>query len=236
MISVGIVSRNGQAALWQKVLGKVMGQRGRRMHLVTYTGSDDFVADWRGRGKAFDMVFLDLSFLPQRVLEVAKDLRAFAPETEIVFFAPDASHAVDAFRLDARHYIILPAGETEIMEGANRCLAALEANWHRAMVCRTQEGWQQVAPKEMESIISDDHCQTLQMTDGRLLRIRGKLKDLAERLEDISPIRFISPSRGTLVNAEEIYALEGNLLIMKSGRTVPISKRRAAEMKRCLES
>lgn len=237
MISVGIISHDEKvAAMVREEMAKNMSHRGRRMHISTYDNSYAFLAEWHGRRKSFDILFLDLSFLPQGIMEIARDMREESTDTELVFLAKDSIHAVEAFRLGARHYIVLPAGETEIMEAANRCLAAMETNWHRRITLKTAEGWQQASLKEMESIVSDDHCQTLQMTDGRLLRIRAKLKDLAERLEDIGPIRFLSPSRGTLVNAEEIDALEGDRLIMKSGRTVPISKRRAAEMKRCLES
>ncbi len=236
MISVGMISRDEKTvALAEQVLGKVMSQRGRRMHMSVYEHSYAFLADWQGKGKSFDMLFWDFSFLPERVLAAVKEVREKSPDTEMVFLAKDSIYAVEGFRLGARHYIVLPAGETEILEGANRCLSAMETNWRRSILLRTSEGWQQAALKEMESIVSDDHCQTLQMTDGRLLRIRAKLKDLAERLEDISPVRFLSPSRGTLVNASEIDAFTDGIIIMKSGRAFPVSKRRAAEMKRCLD-
>ena len=235
MISVGIISRDEEtAARLEQILGKVMSQRGRRMHLSVYENSYEFSAEWRGRGRDFDILFWDLSFLAERVMDMAKDVRENSSDTEMVFLSKDSSHAIEAFRLGARHYILLPAGETEIMEAMDRCLLAMETNWQRRIVLKTSEGWQQATLREMESVISDDHCQTLQMTDGRLLHLRMGLRDLAERLEDVSPVRFLSPARGALVNAEEIEAFTGDSIIMKSGRTFTVSKRRIAEMKRIL--
>ncbi len=235
MISVGIISRDEETvALAEQVLGKTLSRKGRRMHLSVYEHSYAFLADWQGKGKNFDMLFWDVSFLPERSLAAAKAVREKSPDTELVFLSKESTYAVEAYRLGVRHYILLPAGETEIMEGALRCLAAMETNWRRSILLRTSDGWQQAALKEMESIVSDDHCQTLQMTDGRLLRIRAKLKDIAERLEDISPVKFLSPSRGALVNAHEIDAFNGEEIIMKSGRTIPVSKRKVTEMKKAL--
>ena len=80
-------------------------------------------------------------------------------------------------------------------------------------------------------MVSDDHHQVLCLTDGRQLEVRGRMGQMKERLSDSSPFLFISPCRGVLVNCDEVSETKPDRVVLKSGRILPVAKRKYEEFK-----
>lgn len=61
--------------------------------------------------------------------------------------------------------------------------------------------------------------------------VRGRMGQMKEKLMDASPFLFISPCRGVLVNSEEIGETKPDRVVLKSGRILPVAKRKYEEFK-----
>lgn len=56
----------------------------------------------------FDIVFLDIYLPGENGMDVAGALREISPETGIVFVTTSREHAVEAFSIQALHYLVKP--------------------------------------------------------------------------------------------------------------------------------
>lgn len=64
----------------------------------------------------FDLVFLDIYMPGEHGLRVAKELQKISPNTGIVFTTTSTDHAIEAFELDAVHYLVKPVSGEKIKE------------------------------------------------------------------------------------------------------------------------
>ena len=170
MLLAGIISHSEETAgLIRRFLGEMTRSRGLSLSCVSYDNSYAFLGDWRRGEERFDLLFWDLSFLPEGAMQTAADVRERWSDTEMVFLAEDDSRALAAFRLGAQHYLLLPATEAEVREAIDRCLSALEGSWRRKVLLKTADGWRSVALADIEAVISEDHVQRLYLSGGEEL-------------------------------------------------------------------
>ena len=201
MVHVAVVSdESDTVGMIRKVCGEFMRSRGLSLGFASYENS---------------YVFLQ---------EV--ELRRMPEKPALVFLAATEGYCMDAFRLAAVHCLVTPLSEKEALEGLRRGIAFVERDWHRQMMFKMAEGEAVVDLSTLEAVVSDDHHQVLCLTDGRQLEVRGRMRQLEERLTDVSPFLFISPCRGILVNGNEISEIRPDRVVLKSGRILPVAQRK----------
>ncbi|MCD8067691.1 MAG: LytTR family DNA-binding domain-containing protein, partial [Lachnospiraceae bacterium] len=64
----------------------------------------------------FDIAFLDIYMPAENGVDVAKGLKDISPETGIVFVTNSSWHAVEAFSVNALHYLVKPVTVEGIRE------------------------------------------------------------------------------------------------------------------------
>ena len=66
MLLAGIISHSEETAgLIRRFLGEMTRSRGLSLSCVSYDNSYAFLGDWRRGEERFDLLFWDLSFLPE---------------------------------------------------------------------------------------------------------------------------------------------------------------------------
>jgi DNA-binding LytR/AlgR family response regulator len=227
MVHVAVVSDEPDTVgMIRKVCGEFMRSRGLSLGFASYENSYVFLQEVEDRKKLFEIVFLDTSVRGMNAVDTASVLRRMPEKPALVFLSATEGYCMDAFRLAAVHYLVTPLSEKEALEGLRRGIAFVERDWHRQMMFKMAEGEAVVDLSTLEAVVSDDHHQVLCLTDGRQLEVRGRMRQLEERLTDVSPFLFISPCRGILVNGNEISEIRPDRVVLKSGRILPVAQRK----------
>ena len=237
MIYAGIVSHDEALSLrLRRVLGETMGQLGKSLGCFSYENSYVFLNEWHRGERHFDILLMDLSLLEEGTVEAAQVVKARFPDTEMVWFSKSADQAISAFRLGVCHYLLLPVSDEDIREAVLRCVSHLAQNFQRKIVVKCGTSQEVIYVSQLEAVVSDDHHQVLYLSDGRAMEVRLRLSEMQDRLEGRSPFHFLSPGRGILVNAEAVTSFDADTLHLRSGKELPISKRRYGEFKRAMEN
>lgn len=237
MIYVGIVNHEEELSLLlRRVLAETMSRLGKSMGCFSYENSYTFLNEWRRGQRHFDILLMNVSLLEEGTLEAARQVKEAFPDTEIVLLAKNDNLALQAFQLGVRHYLLLPTTEAAVKEAVLRCVRGMEGNWQRKILVKSGTTWQLVPLAELEAVVSDDHHQILCLNGGRELEVRLKMSEIQEGLAGRSPFHFLSPGRGTLVNAEMVDSFDASEVHMKSGRILSVSKRRYGEFKKEMEA
>ena len=100
--------------------------------LLQKTGQINVIAHYQSPHEALpailslkpDVVFLDIEMPEMNGLELAEHLAAETPDIEVVFVTAYNQYAIQAFRVNALHYLMKPASLDEVQETVNRLYKA----------------------------------------------------------------------------------------------------------------
>ena len=149
--------------------------------------------------RAFDLAFLDIR-LQNGVngIDVAKDLLKLRPTVRIAFTTGNDDHAVDAFSINALHYLIKPYLPEDIAEVLRRY--------------RVSQGSQSTLAlhigRNIHTLLQDDiikaesngHHTLITMRNGTEYSVRQNFSDITSLLND----NFLNIKRGVSVNMQHI--------------------------------
>ena len=235
MIYVAVVSKETETAVMiQHTCAVYFRGKGKRVSFYSYGNSYAFLRDWKNGDRDFDIVFLDSRIMDEEGFAAAGEIRKIRPDSAVIFVSDTEDHMREAFRLGAVHYLNLPFGTEEVQEALRRTAQMMENSWRKRVTIKSGTVLRVVELSELEAVVSSDHQQMLFMKDGETVSLRMKLSEAEVQLNERSRFKFVSCCRGVLVNLDEIEEIRAEHVILRSGRILPLAKRRAGEMKRIL--
>lgn len=171
-------------------------------------------------GGVFDIVFLDTGFSGEKGLDVAVRLRKMSPETGIVFLAASGDYAIDAWSVNALHYLVKPVTAEDVAEAFRR-LELIRSRPQRPLFRVAGRENITVYLDDISYIASDGHRKALYLTDGQVLRVRISFRELADRLDH----SFLRLNKGTIVNMEHIRTISRDYCLLRDGTRFTFPRR-----------
>lgn len=105
--------------------------------ITLFSCGEDFLS--AERDNPFDIVFMDIYLLGINGVDTA--LKASSRNAfQLVFITTSGEHAVEAFRLNAAHYLVKPTTESAVNEAMNRCLSKMGTDWSKYINIKTNNG------------------------------------------------------------------------------------------------
>ena len=173
----------------------------------------------------YDLVFLDIAMAGTDGMDAAHLLRAFDPETPIVFVTNLAQYAIRGYEVDAFDYILKPLSYPDFCHHMARIVRMLKGREVRSLTVSASEGTRIIPYAALERLEISGHTITYHLVGGGTVRASGSLSKLEAQLGD-GP--FARVSNNDLVNMDHIRSLAGNDVIMASGARVSFSRPRKA--------
>ena len=176
----------------------------------------------------YELVFLDI-FLEEGALNgigTAERLRALDSRVKLVFVTISNDFASESYAVRADGYLLKPISRKALEGLLGRMLAAKEESETPV----TLPGGQTVPARAILFTTCAGHYVTLTLRGEQSLRVRTTQNAMAERL--LACPGFVACNKGTLVNLSAVARLEEGRLLMSNGEYLPLSRRRAAEVKK----
>lgn len=187
----------------------------------------------------YDLVFLDVRMPGLDGLEVAQVLQHSAASPVVIVVTAYEEYAVRAFDVQDRDYLLKPISRARVEKALRRALDSDRAH------ARARTGKPVPAlPVEVSGRTKVIECgqvswveavgdyARLHLTDGSAHLIRMPISRIEERW---SPHGFVRIHRGYLVSIRavtEFAVLGGNHTVTVSGRALPVSRRRARDVRK----
>lgn len=198
----------------------------------------------------YDVVFLDIEMPGMSGVQLAETLATRDRPPAVIFVTAYSSHAVKAFEVAATDYLVKPVQAKRLRQALDRVRAVLR---HRSaplpstridskgpintVPVRKGEDTLLIAADDVLYAAAYDNYSQLYTGEGRFL-CGTSLLDLQRRL---APRRFLRVHRCYLVNLAHVVKVTsqygGSLLLAlddERGTSVPVSRRRAPEVKKAL--
>ena len=168
----------------------------------------------------FSVAFIDIYLPKENGVDIAKELIALSPKTDVVFVTTSRDHAIDAFEVGAVHYLVKPVTTDGIREAFSR----IAAKWAKPRPILSVKVGKERRSEFLENIVgisSRDHAVEIALSSGETFIVNCGISDLLPQLDE----RFLNVRRGYVVNMEYIANMGAESCTLRSGEVVLLSRR-----------
>lgn len=207
------------AALLRRCLARV-GIEGR---IETFQHPDDLLS--ARESKTYDLYLLDVVMPMLSGIELGREIRRTQQKSPLIFLTTSNEFAIDAFAVNATHYLVKPFTEEQLYEALRRALETGELGKKQFLTIKTLKGSLQSVPiDDIEYIECRDHVLTIHSHNDVVVEARRSLSRFQEELEIMSPGQFASPYKGYIVNMNKITLIEPRAVVLRCGFQVPLPR------------
>ena len=191
----------------------------------TFTSGEDLLKELR----SFDLILLDLVLPGINGLETAKRLSS---KSRIIFITSYREYAVDAFEVEAVHYLLKPVTDERLYQAMDRALKQFKQEDDRTLAL-IKSGSTHILPiRDILYCEVFDHRVCIHTAQGNY-EYSGTLDMLEGKLDG----RFFRCHRSYLINMSHVVGQEKGTALVSNGNRVLISRRKQAEfMQRLLHN
>ena len=168
----------------------------------------------------FTVAFIDIYLPKENGVEIAKELAAISPKTDIVFVTTSREHAVQAFEVGAVHYLVKPV----TTEGIREAFSRIAAKWAKPRPILSVKVGKALRSEFLENIVgisSRDHAVEIALASGETFIVNCGSSELLPQLDE----RFLKLRRGFLVNMEYIANMGAEGCTLRNGEEVLFSRK-----------
>lgn len=192
--------------------------------ITVYASGTEFLDQIR-KHVPFDLVLLDIDMPDLDGIALGKSVKAFLPNAMIIFATSHPQYMLDAFDLEAFHYILKPFDASKILPILRRaCDKYTSANQYHCIKIKTQ-----VLRIKISEIYFIEHCRkhVIYHTRDKDYETIETLGDVYASLKDFG---FYQIHQGYLVNLEKVDHFDGYSVRLTDGRSVAVSVRKKSEV------
>lgn len=179
----------------------------------------------------FDLVFLDIYMDDENGIDIARKLLKISPNTEIVFTTVSLDHAVDAFEINALHYLVKPI-TNEMIEVVFQRYNAKRKEKRPVILVKVGRNNQLIFLDQINYLQSSNHATIISLSNSRVISVYSKISDLEKELDD----SFVKIQRGIIVNMNFIEKMDSKECILQNGEKIMLSRKEKANIKETYEN
>lgn len=193
-----------------------------------FSSGEELLGHYRSKT---DLIILDIQMCGQNGIEIARMIRSFDPDVQLLFITNLAHYALEGYSVNACDFILKPADYLQVSESLARVLTRLQKREHK-----------KISVKQKDGIVVVDSQRILYIeTYGRKLRIHldtdallctDTLTNLEKQLDSQL---FFRCHNAYLVNLKQVGRLMGSEVEV-AGQSIPLSKHRRKQFITALSS
>lgn len=197
------------------LLREYLDQHELSVGVDAYSGGEAFLAD---ELDSFGLVILDIFMQGLNGIETARRIRDAHPDLQIIFCSSSNAYAAESYEVCALQYLTKPVQREKLFSTLDRFFRSRLAL--RTLSFRYNRLDEQVYLDRVLWIETRDHRCVIHTLDGDF-ETRTTLQQLKDQLCDGD---FVKPIRYALVSLQAVATVSGDMLLLKNGETIPISR------------
>jgi DNA-binding LytR/AlgR family response regulator len=178
----------------------------------------------------FDVLLLDIYMPGILGTEAARELRGMGDNCQIIFLTTSRDHAIDAFSVNAAHYLVKPYSEKEFFTALDKVMDKFTKKDEVYITVKSADGISRIGLNKLVYSETDNHIQKLYMLDGRAISVRKSSTELFELLDE-DP-RFYKCGSTYIINMDYIVEISSMSVVFSTGAKISILSRKRAELKK----
>ena len=180
------------------------------------------------KGETYDIALMDICMPGVSGTDAAEEMLAQNPEISVIFLTTSAEYAVEAFAMNATHYLLKPFSQEQFDAALDRAIKKTEDRDLLSLDC--VNGVYRVRISEIVSIESQNHYLLIGLSSGETLKLRMKLSQMFEEIQKYP--EFIKVGASYVINFDFVRSISGNNIEMQGGAKIPVPRRSVEEVQR----
>ena len=210
--------QNSQAVL-RAILNRYQHQRTVELQPVCFENAEAYLAELE-RGSLFDLVFSEILLPGLNGIEAARRLRQQHPELPLIFVTASRDHALDAYGVKARDYLLKPLKEEAVFSA----LDDIKKREARCLLLHTHKGIKKVFPHQLVYGEVQGHNMVWHFSTGETAESRCSIQ---QALDMVKPFgTFCQVHRAFFVNLDHVAEMRRTELVvlLEGGAAVYVPK------------
>lgn len=185
------------------------------------------------KGKLSDIYILDMLMPGQTGIDLGNLIKSSGNGSVVIFITASEDYALDAYEVHAARYLLKPISENKLFEALDYAMSYTKAKTESVCLVKTKSGLVQMPYSKIEYIENANRRLEVHLSNREVLKSLFIRKSFEEEIKEAAVQKnFLRIHKSFLVNLNYVRQLTPDSMIMKSGRQLPVSKSRAAKVKR----
>ena len=180
-------------------------------------------------GERHDIYLLDIYMPGVSGMSVATELRSRGIRSPIIFLTSSTEHAVEAFGVDATHYLLKPYTRQNFFVAMDKAVQSISSHTEESIVLKIDGAYQNIPVDHILYCEAANNHQRLWMKDGTELLVRITASELYDMLDGFG--RFCRCGRAYILNLDHIKKVTGNSAVLKNGAELLLSRMAVAGLR-----
>ncbi len=171
-------------------------------------------------GVIYDIYLLDIYMPGITGMSIATELRSCGVKSPIIFLTSSTDHALEAFGVDATHYLLKPYSKEHFYMGMDKAMQSITSHKDDSIVLKVDNEYRSISVSGIIYCQSEDKYQRLYLESGEKLLIRISGADLYKKLSQF--YSFYHCGRAHIINLDYISRVTVEGVIFKNGRALKL--------------
>ena len=178
------------------------------------------LVDMTEKGTIYDIYLLDIYMPGITGMSIATELRSRGVKSPIIFLTSSTDHALEAFGVNATHYLLKPYSKGNFYAGMDKAMQSIAAHKDDSIVLKVDNEYRSISVSGIIYCESEDKYQRLYLESGEKLLIRISGADLYKQLSQFDS--FYHCGRAHIINLDYISRVTVEGVIFKNGRALKL--------------
>lgn len=197
-----------------------------QMEIVEFSSGEELIHSIVEEKMRYSIIFLDIAMGEINGIEAARKIRLTCKDTIIIFITGLMDYVLQAFEVKAFRYLIKPVSQVKFDKELNNALSEISGGKDKQYIINANERTINLSIDELYYIESNLRKITV-YTQKECYTLYGKFEEQESKL---SRHGFMTVHRGILVNLAHIKTIEKNMIYLKNGFSLPLSRNRRKDV------
>ena len=173
------------------------------------------LVDMTEKGTIYDIYLLDIYMPGVTGMSIATELRSRGVKSPIIFLTSSTDHALEAFGVDATHYLLKPYTKDNFYVGMDKAMQSITSHKDDSIVLKVDNEYRSISISKILYCEAEDKYQRLYLENGEKLLVRITGTELYKQLSEFAC--FYRCGRAHIVNLNYISRVTPDGAVFKNG-------------------
>ena len=198
----------------ERMLKLYMEEKGVPYQADTFSVSSD-LADMTEKGTIYDVYLLDIYMPGVTGMSIATELRNRDIKSPIIFLTSSTDHALEAFGVDATHYLLKPYTKDSFYVGMDKAMQSIASHKNDSVILKVDNDYRSIPVSKLIYCEAEDKYQRLYLENGERLLVRISGMELYKLLSEFDS--FYHCGRAHIINLNHISRVTQSGAEFKNG-------------------
>ena len=173
------------------------------------------LVDMTEKGTIYDVYLLDIYMPGVTGMSIATELRNRDIKSPIIFLTSSTDHALEAFGVDATHYLLKPYTKDSFYVGMDKAMQSIASHKNDSVILKVDNDYRSILVSKLIYCEAEDKYQRLYLASGERLLVRISGMELYKLLSEFDS--FYHCGRAHIINLNHISRVTPDGAVFQNG-------------------